>query len=127
MTRKSRSTLLVLFTVLSGIGWGVSIIDTTKTAAQTAPPTPAKVENGVYSIELPSVHVALPEGQGCNQVLSSCCSCHSLRYIEAQPRHPRSIWKKEVAKMVKNYGAEIPDRESAEIVNYLVTHYGRED
>ena len=50
---------------------------------------------------------------------ANCLTCHSLRYIQMQPPFPRKTWEKIVDKMIKNFGAPIPDSSAKVIVNYL--------
>ena len=66
------------------------------------------------------------ETQGVELFKSSCITCHSLRYIEMQPPFPRKTWEKIVEKMVKNFGAPIPDSSAKAIVNYLVEAKGKQ-
>ncbi|MEO5571020.1 MAG: cytochrome c [Bacteroidia bacterium] len=56
---------------------------------------------------------------------SHCITCHSLRYIEMQPAFPRKTWEKIVDKMVKTFGAPIPDSSAKAIVDYLVATKGK--
>jgi hypothetical protein len=55
-----------------------------------------------------------------------CITCHSLRYIQMQPAFPRKTWEKIVDKMVKNFGASIPDSSAKLIVDYLMEIKGKE-
>ena len=57
---------------------------------------------------------------------TKCITCHSLRYIEMQPPFPRKTWEKIVDKMVKNFGAPIPDSSVKVIVDYLATVKGKQ-
>ena len=41
-----------------------------------------------------------------------------------QPRFPKTVWEKEVKKMVDAYGAPITAQEQAQIVEYLVAIKG---
>jgi len=54
-----------------------------------------------------------------------CITCHSLRYIQMQPAFPRKTWEKIVDKMVKNFGAQIPDSSAKAIADYLVIIKGK--
>ena len=74
---------------------------------------------GVYPI-YPS---SLPSGDGVNEVKAYCNTCHSLRYIPMQPPLPAVAWASEVDKMIKTYGASIPDDSKQKIVQYLQTHF----
>ena len=53
-----------------------------------------------------------------------CISCHTLRYIEMQPEFPRKTWEKITDKMIKSFGAPIPDSASVLIVDYLMSVKG---
>ena len=66
------------------------------------------------------------ERQGEQEFKARCITCHTLRYIEMQPPFPRKTWEKIVDKMVKNFGAPIPDSSVKVIVDYLVTVKGKE-
>jgi len=56
---------------------------------------------------------------------ANCITCHSLRYIQMQPPFPRKTWEKIVDKMIKNFGAPIPDSSAKAIVDYLVAVKGK--
>lgn len=64
-------------------------------------------------------------GEGFALLQTHCLTCHSLRYIEMQPAFPEKTWEKIVDKMVKNFGAPIPDSTAKEIVKYLVEVKGK--
>ena len=64
-------------------------------------------------------------GRGEEEFKTRCITCHSLRYIEMQPAFPRKTWEKIVDKMVKNFGAPIPDSSVKVIVDYLVSVKGK--
>ena len=65
------------------------------------------------------------ETPGAELFKSNCITCHSLRYIEMQPPFPRKTWEKIVDKMVKNFGAPIPDSSAKAIVDYLMAVKGK--
>jgi hypothetical protein len=56
---------------------------------------------------------------------TNCITCHSLRYIQMQPPFPRKTWEKIVDKMIKNFGAPIPDSTAKTIADYLVAVKGK--
>ena len=56
---------------------------------------------------------------------ANCITCHSLRYIQMQPPFPRKTWEKIVDKMIKNFGAPMPDSSAKAIVDYLVVVKGK--
>src|SRR6188474_2483215 len=71
--------------------------------------------------------VKLPDAEGtelftpgAEAFKANCITCHSLRYIQMQPDFPEKTWQKIVDKMVKSFGAPIPDSTSKAIVKYLV-------
>ncbi|AJE98148.1 hypothetical protein [Pandoraea apista] len=53
-----------------------------------------------------------------------CVMCHSVDYINSQPPMPAAFWSAEVTKMVKVYGAPIPEDQVKLISEYLGTAYG---
>jgi hypothetical protein len=53
-----------------------------------------------------------------------CMTCHTLGYIEMQPDFSRKTWEKITNKMIKSFGAPIPDSAAIEIVDYLVSIKG---
>ncbi len=71
-------------------------------------------------IDISEVRTHLPEIDGYEEFKKHCITCHSLRYIEMQPEFPEKTWDHIVHKMVKNFGAPIPDSSIAIIVKYLV-------
>ena len=70
--------------------------------------------------ELSSLEPYLPSAVGQKTFQRHCLTCHSSRYIEMQPNFPEKTWQKIVDKMVKNFGAPIPDSSLKVIVKYLV-------
>ena len=78
------------------------------------------------AMDIIEVTVALPDSNGATLVQTSCVSCHSLRYIEMQPRMSRKAWDKIVTKMIKNFGAPVKDSvTAAQITDYLVAVKGK--
>ncbi|MDR3398509.1 MAG: sulfite:cytochrome C oxidoreductase subunit B [Pandoraea sp.] len=55
-----------------------------------------------------------------------CVMCHSVDYINSQPPMPAAFWSAEVTKMVKVYGAPIPEDQVKLISEYLGTAYGND-
>ena len=53
-----------------------------------------------------------------------CVMCHSVDYVNSQPPMPAAFWHAEVTKMVKVYGAPIPEDQVKLISEYLGTAYG---
>lgn len=53
-----------------------------------------------------------------------CVMCHSVDYVNTQPPMPAAFWHAEVSKMVKVYGAPIPEDQVKLIAEYLGKTYG---
>ncbi len=71
--------------------------------------------------------VELAAGDGLDRVKAACAVCHSLDYIVMNsPFLDASGWDKTVTKMIKVMGAPISPDESALIVRYLATRYGKD-
>ena len=83
----------------------------------------AKYDVGPYSSLTPE----LAEGEGRQEVQSFCATCHSTRYVTMQPPLPAATWEAEVNKMVKAYGAPIPEAAAKKITVYLQAHYAPEN
>ena len=49
--------------------------------------------------------------------------CIRDSYITMQPVLPASTWTDEVNKMIKTYGAAVPDDAAQKIIQYLQSHY----
>jgi cytochrome c5 len=71
----------------------------------------------------PSFPPDLAEGPGRAETESFCAMCHSTRYITMQPPLPAATWEAEVNKMIKTFGAPIPEASAKKIISYLQTHY----
>ena len=59
-------------------------------------------------------------------VQNNCAACHSVDYIQTQPRAQKSkrdFWQAEVTKMIKVYGAPIEEGDIGKIVDYLAANY----
>lgn len=70
--------------------------------------------------------IRLSDGAGKDKVLTHCSACHSLDYIQMNSPFPdRKLWEAEVNKMIKVFGAPIPQEEVAALVDYLAKHYGQ--
>jgi len=83
----------------------------------------AQYDAGPY----PSLTPELAEGDGRQEVQSFCAICHSTRYITMQPPLPGTTWEAEVSKMIKTYGAPIPEATAKKITAYLQAHYSPEN
>jgi hypothetical protein len=69
----------------------------------------------------------LAAGDGQPETQSFCAMCHSTRYITMQPPLPAAVWEAEVNKMIKTYGAPIPEPSAKKITSYLQAHYTPEN
>lgn len=83
----------------------------------------AKYDVGAY----PAFTPELAEGDGKLEVQSFCAICHSTRYITMQPPLPGATWEAEVSKMIKIYGAPVPEVTAKKITAYLQGHYAPEN
>ncbi|MCE5193865.1 MAG: cytochrome c [Nitrospiraceae bacterium] len=77
------------------------------------------------TIDLPEIKVELKNASGVETVKHHCSVCHSLDYITMQPNPSRIQWENTVNKMIKTFGADIPDKDVPTIINYLVTAYSK--
>jgi cytochrome c5 len=89
---------------------------------QTAPDQMSNDGNFAVA-SFPSLAPELAEGEGRAETESFCAMCHSTRYITMQPPLPAATWEAEVNKMIKTFGAPIPDATAKTIIPYLQTHY----
>ena len=72
---------------------------------------------------LPTFRVPLAPGDGNHEVNTYCNVCHTPRYILMQPVLAAGAWADEVNKMIKVYGATVPDDAAQKIIVYLQSHY----
>ena len=91
-------------------------------AEQTLP-----ADANVHRIELPEVRIDLKPGPGMDRTAAYCNICHSLDYITNQPVFSKEKWGEIVTKMMKVYGAPIPQDAAREITGYLGSAYGKND
>jgi len=68
----------------------------------------------------------MPHSKGYDVFETNCITCHSLRYIQMQPDLPQKKWEGIVDKMIKNFGAPIPDTTAKQIIEYLAELKGVE-
>jgi hypothetical protein len=80
--------------------------------------------NSSQEIVLPQYPPQMPLGPNLDAFQSHCLLCHSARYVTMQPLFSRTVWEKEVKKMVDAYGAPITPAEQQQIVDYLVAIKG---
>jgi cytochrome c5 len=81
-------------------------------------------KNPVQEIALPNYPPDMPAGPNLAVYQQKCVLCHTSRYVTMQPRFTRTVWEKEVKKMVDVYGAPIATEEQQQIVEYLVAIKG---
>lgn len=71
----------------------------------------------------PAFDAGIAEGAGKAETQIYCGTCHTPRYITMQPPLPAATWDAEVQKMVKTFGAQIPESDAQKIAQYLHEHY----
>lgn len=113
---------LVFAQMRSGSYGSTNAVSLEREAVQELAPD-AKYGAGPY----PSFTPELAEGDGKVEVQSFCMTCHSTRYITMQPPLPGPTWEAEVNKMMKTYGAPIPEGAAKKITAYLQEHYAPEN
>ena len=84
----------------------------------------AGTEDGLHALDetpksIVGYQTIMPHAEGFEAFETYCISCHSLRYIQMQPDLPQKKWEGIVDKMIKSFGAPIPDSTAKEIVIYL--------
>jgi hypothetical protein len=68
----------------------------------------------------------LKEAPGKSLVEANCSMCHSLDYIQMNsPFLDRKGWEASVNKMIKAMGAPVAEADVQNIVDYLVSQYGK--
>lgn len=73
-------------------------------------------------VDLATFSSQLPAGKNIEKVQANCMICHSLEYINMQPKLSKKAWEKTVDKMIHSFGAPVPDSVvRGEIVDYLVS------
>ncbi len=84
----------------------------------------AFTEDSAYGMaSIPTFEVELAEGAGRAETQIYCGTCHTLRYITMQPPLPAATWDAEIQKMLKTFGATIPEADAQKIADYLHQHY----
>ncbi len=87
-------------------------------------PALAGEKDGARSIQLPVMKFDLADGPDRDKVQGYCGVCHGAEYIPMQPKMSKAQWTGTVTKMIKAFGAPIPQEDADKIVNYLATAYG---
>ena len=119
-------TILAGATVFAQMRTGV--YSSNKGEALAQPRTASLEPDAEYSVvAFPSLPAALAEGEGLAETQSFCAMCHSTRYITMQPPLPPAVWEAEMNKMIKTYGAPVPDASAKKILAYLQAHYAPEN
>lgn len=114
-----------LMVCLVALAMGLFAAAAAQQAGNGPPPKAAKAaRNPVHEISLPQYPPELPAGPNLDVFQKDCLLCHSARYVTMQPRFSRTVWEKEVKKMVDAYGASISAPEQVQIVDYLVAIKG---
>jgi predicted secreted protein len=73
----------------------------------------------------PERQIELPPGPDVQLVRAQCSACHSLDYIQTQPRGKgEQFWRDSVTKMTSVYGAAFSPEDANRIVAYLARTYG---
>lgn len=81
-------------------------------------------EGASYEVSAyPAFPLQLAEGAGRGETQIYCSPCHTTRYVLMQPPLPAATWDAEVKKMMKTYGAQIPEADMQKIILYLQAHY----
>jgi hypothetical protein len=102
------------FLMLAFGGAGVAM------SANAAPP------EGTMTIALPpDPGPSFKPGPGVEAAQRYCISCHSSAYVAIQPALTAAQWSAEVTKMVRVYGAPVPEDAAATIAQYLTAEYGK--
>ena len=77
-------------------------------------------------IELPAETGVFKSAPGVEIANGQCLICHSVEYVETQPRMPRPFWAASLKKMREKYGSAIPEEQVEPLLDYLAKHYGTE-
>ncbi len=97
----------------------------TLAALALAVPLAAWAQTKTITLPADSPYAALEPGPGMEVTARECRSCHSSDYIVMQPRGDAKQWEGVVTKMIKVFGANISPEDSAAIVRYLSSQYGK--
>lgn len=132
--RQTRAGVLACGAVLIGLGGallaqvrGGGYTDGKgESIAQIRPPLLAP--DAEYSVtSFPALPANLADGDGRAETESFCSGCHSTRYVTMQPPLPAAVWEAEMNKMIKPFGAQIPEASAKKILAYLQAHYTPEN
>ena len=87
---------------------------------------PSEADARPVSYKLPNQTATFKPGPNLEVVQNNCTACHSVDYVQTQPRGPKFkevFWRAEVTKMIKVYGAPIDEADVGKIVDYLTQTY----
>lgn len=84
----------------------------------------AQQKDSVKSIELPAMAFDLADGPNRDKAAGFCAICHGTEYIPMQPKLSKAQWTATVTKMIKAFGAPVPQEEADRIIEYLSAAYG---
>ena len=119
----NRSHILLALIV---VGVALSALTAFSQQSTSSTKTSKTSNKAVEEITLPEIASDPAPGPNLQIYQQKCLLCHSNRYVAMQPNFSRTVWEKEVKKMVDAYGAPIPANEQQEIVEYLVAIKGPE-
>ena len=130
--KKVRVPYLAVVATLISMGAAIAIArvqsDPKKMESLPQAARPVQTPDDNYSVAtFPSFPADLAEGEGLQETQSFCAMCHSTRYITMQPPLPPAVWEAELNKMIKTYGAPIPEASAKRILAYLQGHYAPEN
>jgi hypothetical protein len=81
---------------------------------------------GAFGAHAGEEKVRIKEDAGMDKVRQNCNTCHSLDYIRLNsPFLDEKGWEAAVNKMIKGYGAKIPQEDVKPIAEYLGRNYGK--
>lgn len=82
---------------------------------------------GFASPPSPTQDDALPDGEGRTILQTACTTCHGLGELRKYSAfYTKSQWR-ELVQTMRDYGARLDDRQAAVLVDYLGTHFSRND
>src|SRR5260370_318768 len=76
------------------------------------------------SVDLPPGDDMFPNGPGADAINNNCLACHSADMVLNQPALSKAQWHAEVDKSRTVYKARVDPKDSAAIVDYLVSIKG---
>jgi sulfite dehydrogenase (cytochrome) subunit B len=84
----------------------------------------AQPKDTVKTIELPVMAFDLADGPNRDKAAGFCAICHGTEYIPMQPKMSKAQWTATVTKMIKTFGAPVPQEDADRIIEYLAGAYG---